>query len=77
MAKRENHENRTNLYEKAKNSRPAEDVGHHFAGYLGALGNEGSGTFVVKPSSVRRGKDGKTFVSDPGGTKWLPPQEGN
>lgn len=68
MARRKNHNNRVDLYEKAKNSRP-----ENYA----IPGSANLGTFVVKPSSVRRGKDGKTFEADPGGTKWLPTQEGN
>ena len=75
MAKRKNHDKRTDLYEKAKNSRPAEDVGHKYAGYLGVRGNEGSGMFIVKPASITDPGNNSPFIADPGGTKWLPPQK--
>ena len=71
---RKNHNKRTNLYDKAKNSRPTEAIGSKRKGYF-ATKNEGSGIFIMKPASVELGRDGETFVQNPGGTKWLPPQD--
>jgi hypothetical protein len=79
MAKRKNHDKRTDLYAKAKNSRP-----ENYA----IPGSANLGMFIVKPASITRAvrptlrngapvAPGKSpFVADPGGTKWLPPQEG-
>jgi len=75
MAKRENHDKRTDLYEKAKNSRPAEDVGGRYDGYLGLLDNSGSGVFIMKPASITDPGNDTPLIADPGGTKWLPPSD--
>lgn len=72
MAKRENHDKRTDLYAKALNGAALNQV-RSSNKVLGAHG-EPVGIFIVKPSSVSLDKDGRTFVSDSGGTKWLPPK---
>jgi len=56
---RNNHEKRTDLYAKAKDTRPDHQTEQ--------------GTFVVKNASNRRSRSGKTIVNEQGGTKWLPP----
>jgi hypothetical protein len=73
MANRENHEKRTNLYDKALTRRPELNLKEQLIRDLN--GGKGPGTFIVKPSSITDPGDGSPLIADPGGTKWLPPKK--
>jgi hypothetical protein len=72
MANRENHEKRTNLYDKALYGRDLIQ-GRDDNAVLGAMGGP-VGTFVVPPR-VKSSGEGFNILREDSGIKWLPPEE--
>jgi len=73
MAKRENHEKRTDLYSKALSGKDLQQ-GRDDNAVIGAMGGP-VGTFIMKPASITDPGSNSPLIADPGGTKWLPPKK--
>jgi len=79
MAKRENHDKRTDLYAKAVNNRDKyyADIDPVLQGRTiqDVMNFRGSGTFVVPYHREKISGDNWNMIGSGEGTKWLPPEE--
>jgi hypothetical protein len=71
MAKRENHEKRTDLYAKAQMRIPELSIKEQLIRDLND--GKGPGTFIVPPR-VKASGEGFNILREDSGIKWLPPE---